>query len=96
MVKYGLRPVLRKLGIPTKDVGLHAFRHGLATELAENAVPIPVLQGQMRHADVRTTLKVYAHAIPQTQRAAMEKVGQSISTLVPIRTESPVQAVCAE
>lgn len=95
VVKYGLKPVLRKLGISSREVGLHAFRHGLATELAEAAVPIPVLQGQMRHADVRTTLKVYAHAIPQSHRDAMEKVGQSISTVVPIGTESEAETVCA-
>ena len=76
MVKDGLKPVLRKLGIPSQEVGLHALRHGLATELAEAAVPIPVLQGQMRHADVRTTLRIYAHVIPESQRDALEKVGQ--------------------
>jgi integrase len=54
---------------------LHAFRHGLATELAEASVPIPVLQQQLRPADVKTTLKVYAHVIPQTQRDAMENIG---------------------
>jgi hypothetical protein len=57
VVKYQLKPILKKLGIPSKDVGLHAFRHALATELADAAVPLPVLQTQMRHADVRTTLK---------------------------------------
>ena len=79
VVKYGLKPVLKKLGIPTKFAGLHAFRHGLATELADRSAPIPVLQKQMRHADVRTTLKVYAHVIPQSQRDAMESV--SIGTV---------------
>jgi integrase len=74
VVRVGLKPVLRKLGLPAS--GLHAFRHGLATELAESSVPITVLQAQMRHADVKTTLKVYAHAIPQTQRDAMEQVGR--------------------
>jgi len=57
VVRSGLKPILRKLGIPDENVGLHAFRHGLATELAESE-PITVLQAQMRHADVRTTLKV--------------------------------------
>jgi integrase len=85
VVRIGLKPVLRKLGIST-NAGLHAFRHGLATELAEASVPIPVLQQQMRHADVKTTLKVYAHVIPQTQRDAMELIGgvqslRSINTL---------------
>lgn len=96
VVKYGLKPVLKKLGIPTTETGLHAFRHGLATELAESGAPVPVLQSQMRHADVRTTLAVYAHVIPQSQRDTMERIGQSISTVVPIGTESAAQAVCVE
>jgi integrase len=75
VVRVGLKPVLMKLGIPTKDTGLHAFRHGLATELAEASVPLTVLQNQMRHADVKTTLRIYSHVIPQTQRDAMEQVG---------------------
>jgi integrase len=85
VVRIGLKPVLRKLGIST-NAGLHAFRHGLATELAEASVPLTVLQSQLRHADVKTTLKIYAHVIPQTQRDAMENVGgvqslRSINTL---------------
>jgi integrase len=74
VVKVGLKPVLKELGIPSQNTGLHAFRHGLATELAEASVPLTVLQNQMRHADVKTTLKVYSHVIPQTQRDAMEQV----------------------
>ena len=97
VVKYGLKPVLRKLGIQIQDVGLHAFRHGLATELAENSVPLPVLQQQMRHADVRTTLAVYAHAIPASQRDAMERLaGSSIGTNVPIGTNFKVETVSAQ
>jgi integrase len=72
VVRVGLRPVLRKLGIP--PAGLHAFRHGLATELAEASVPLTVLQNQLRHADVKTTLRVYSHVIPQTHRDAMESL----------------------
>ena len=77
---------LRELGISAENVGLHAFRHGLATELAESE-PITVLQTQMRHADARTTLKVYAHVIPQSQRDSMERIARrSIGTNVPIGT----------
>lgn len=80
--------MLRKLDIPEKDAGLHGFRHGLATELAEASVPLTVLQQQMRHADVKTTLRVYAHVIPDSQRTAMERVALSIGTVVPIGTEN--------
>jgi integrase len=83
VVRSGLKPILRKLGIPDENVGLHAFRHGLATELAESE-PITVLQAQMRHADVRTTLKVYAHVIPQSQRESMERIANR-----PIGTKFP-------
>jgi len=88
VVRTGLKPILRKLGIPTENAGLHAFRHGLATELAQTE-PITVLQTQMRHADVRTTLKVYAHVIPQSQRDSMERIAKrSIGTNVPIGTRA--------
>jgi integrase len=66
---------LKKLGIPGRHTGLHAFRHGLATELAEASVPLTVLQNQLRHANVKTTLRIYSHVMPQTQRDAMEQVG---------------------
>ena len=83
VVQYALKPLLRSLGIDDKG-GLHAFRHGLATELAGPSVPLTVLQTQMRHADVKTTLRVYAHIIPQSQREAMERA--AIGTKVPIGT----------
>ena len=44
VVRVGLKPVLRKLGIPATNTGLHAFRHGLATELVDAAAPLPVVQ----------------------------------------------------
>ena len=47
-----------------------------------------VLQSQLRHADVKTTLRVYARAIPESQRAAMERASLSIGTEVPICTIS--------
>lgn len=86
VVKYGLRPVLKKLGIPHKNVGLHAFRHGLATALVEANAPVTVLQQQMRHADVHTTLGIYAHVLPESQRQAVELVA-SIGTTVTIGTK---------
>ena len=90
VVRSGLKPILRELGISAENVGLHAFRHGLATELAESE-PITVLQTQMRHADVRTTLKVYAHVIPQSQRDSMERIAKrSIGTNVPIGTGATI------
>jgi len=89
VVKYGLKPVLRKLGIPSQEVGLHAFRHGLASELAHAGTPLPTLQQQMRHADITTTLRVYTHVIPDSQRKAVEAAAIPANQYnVPIGTEN--------
>lgn len=48
LVQFVLKPILPRLGIPERRLGLHAFRHGLATELADSAVPLPVLEHQLR------------------------------------------------
>lgn len=73
-MKNDLHPALKKLGSPAKFAGLHAFRHGLATELTDKNTGIPVLQKQMRQEDVRTTLSMYARVIPQGQRDAIEAI----------------------
>jgi integrase len=84
VVKNKLKPLLRRLGIPDYGVGLHAFRHGYATALVQNGASLPTLRSLMRHADVATTLRVYAKAIPKDQREAVEKL--SIGTVVPFGT----------
>ena len=61
--------------------------------LAESEL-ITVLQAQMRHADVRTTLKIYAHVIPQSQRDSMERIARrSIGTNVPNGTRALAKRV---
>lgn len=57
-------------------------RDSQATELVESNVPLPVVQKQLRHADVATTLRVYSHAISETHRNVMEQLAQrTISAL---------------
>ncbi|MFZ0618048.1 MAG: hypothetical protein WA875_05190 [Candidatus Acidiferrales bacterium] len=74
VVTTGSHPGLQKLGIPTTNRGLHAFRHGPATALVEASSPISVLQNQPRRADIATTLRVYTHAIQQSQGDAIEGI----------------------
>ena len=75
VVLHGLHPILQKLAIPKMNAGLHAFRHGFAAALVEAIAPISILQSQMSHSDVSTTLRLYTHAIQQSHRAAMEGIG---------------------
>jgi integrase len=82
VVKFGLKPVLQKLGLPTKDVGLHAFRHGLGTALSDNGVSPKTVQAILRHTDIQTTFRYYVHSDTDAQRSALAAIG----TNVPIGT----------
>ena len=73
VVEYGLWPVLDKLKIPR--CGMHAFRHAHASLLIEVGANPTVTKDQMRHSDARITLGVYSHAIGNSQRDAVNKVG---------------------
>lgn len=80
---YLLNHIARIARVLQIEIGQHASL-GLVT----------VLQTRMRHADVRTTLKVYAHVIPQSQRDSMERIAKrSIGTFVPIGTGTETQNV---
>jgi integrase len=86
VVKFGLKPVLTKLALPTKDVGLHAFRHGLGTALSNRKVSPKTVQQILRHTDIKTTFRYYVHSDTDEQRIALSQI--AIGTTVPIGTET--------
>ncbi len=71
-----LYPMLDRLGIGRG--GLHAFRHTHASLLVECSASVPVAQAQLGHADSRTTLGVYAHCLPDSQRRAVDRVAEML------------------
>jgi integrase len=72
VIKFGLAPVLKKLGLPS--AGLHAFRHGLGTALANSKVSPKLVQSILRHADLQTTFRYYVHADADAQREALQSL----------------------
>jgi integrase len=85
VVNRKLAPLLRKLGLPTKGVGLHAFRHRLLTRLADDKVSPATAQQIAQHTDVKTTLRYYyTHSDMERQRTTL--AAASIGTNVPIGT----------
>jgi integrase len=76
VTEYGLWPVQTALGIP--HPGLHAFRHGVASEMIEDGAPLTVVQRQMRHRDARTTLQKYGHTIGDAQKRAANTLAEKI------------------
>lgn len=66
-----------KAGLP--DVRLHDFRHTVVSLLMELGVPPHVVQAIARHADVKITLKIYAHANLDVMRQALGKLDGRLS-----------------
>jgi integrase len=82
VVRFGLHPVLKKLSSPVAaKTGLHAFRHGLGTALANSGASPAIVQKTLRHTDIKTTLRFYVHADSDDQRAALVQV-QSLQSNV--------------
>ena len=67
-----LWPGCDKAQIPR--IGWHAFRHTHATLLSMLGESLKTAQAQLGHSGLQTTLEVYTHPIPETQRAAVERL----------------------
>ncbi|MGO9640495.1 MAG: tyrosine-type recombinase/integrase [Candidatus Acidiferrales bacterium] len=74
VVQHRLWPILDALSIPR--CGRHAFRHLHASLLVSSGASPKVAQSQLRHADVNTTMRAYAHVLGSEQRDAAEKVAR--------------------
>jgi integrase len=55
-------------------VSWHSFRHTHATLLGDVGGTLKTAQALLGHSDLETTLNIYTHAIPDSQREAVERV----------------------
>ena len=80
VVQTVLQPALDKLGINRKGrrVGLHAFRHTLASMLLQTA-GVALAQRQLRHSDASTTLGHYGHILGNDHRDAVAPIEAVLS-----------------
>lgn len=66
---------MRKAGIEmpaNKRIGMHCFRHSLATAMLENGVPLPVISQTLGHADIASTEVYLRINISQLRLCALE------------------------
>jgi integrase len=71
-----VRAIAAKAGV---DIHLHQLRHFAATQMVGSGQDIRTVAGRLGHADASTTLRVYAHALPQRDRDAAESLGKSLT-----------------
>ncbi len=74
-------PVCDRLELPR--IGWHAFRHTNATLLGDQGESIKTTQALLGHSDLGTTLSVYTHAVPESQRRAVAKLDSVLFPNVP-------------
>jgi integrase len=60
--KWTWKPALRRAGLP-ESITPHQLRHGTASLLLNQNVPVPVVSRYLGHANPGVTMKVYAHMI---------------------------------
>jgi integrase len=77
MRKRKFHPLLEKLGI--ERCGFHAFRHGNATVMDQEQVPIATRQNRLGQSDARTTMG-YTHAMSEDGRIFAARLGQMLTT----------------
>ena len=87
LLRRVLQPTCRKLGLPV--VSWHGFRHTHATLLGEVGESLRTAQAILGHSDLKTTLNIYTHAIPESQKRAVAKVAGLVFPTVPEFSAGP-------
>ncbi len=73
-----VQAALARAGLP-RHTRLHDLRHTHATLLLARGHALPVVSDRMGHRDKSTTANLYAHALPNSQRAAARDLDAYIS-----------------
>ena len=63
-------------GLPR--IRFHDLRHTCASLMIMEGEHPRVIQGQMRHSQMATTMNIYSHLMPGATERAVEKVGQRL------------------
>jgi site-specific recombinase XerD len=85
-----LAPTCDRIGLPR--VSWHSFRHVNATLLGEVGESLKTAQAILGHSDLETTLNIYMHVIPDSQRRAVERVAGVLFPDVPKLTPASREA----
>jgi integrase len=72
-LRRNLLAIAKRADVP--PLNIHALRHSHSTLLLQAGENPKVIQERLGHADIRTTLGIYSHVLPNMQERAAEKVG---------------------
>ena len=73
-IKKSFATAVRKAGL--EDVHPHDLRRTCGSWLVQSGVPIQTVSALLRHSDIRTTDRIYAHLSPDVIRSAVETLNE--------------------
>ncbi len=53
-------------------IKIHDFRHSHASLLLSKGIPISVISKRLGHDNINTTLRIYAHLLPEDEDKAIQ------------------------
>ena len=65
-----------------RGMSLHSLRHGHASQLLSEGVPIPTVSKRLGHANPAITLKLYSHALESDESAAAQRWDSAFAKVV--------------
>lgn len=79
------RNVVRKYHNALRDAGLdlrrfHDLRHGCATLLLAQGVPLKTVSDILGHSQISITADIYGHVVPETHRTALGMIEKVLAT----------------
>lgn len=75
-VTQRFKRLLSDAGLP--DMRYHELRHGAASLMAAQGIPARVAMEILGHAQISTTMNIYAHVASDVQREAADRIGKSL------------------
>jgi len=77
--KWTWRPALRKAGLP-ENITPHSLRHGTASLLLNQSIPVPVVSRYLGHSNSQVTMRTYAHVIDGTSGMAAQVIDEALTS----------------
>lgn len=74
-VRYEFQSLLKRAEITGRRIRLHDLRHGAATYMLAQGVPMKVVQEVLGHSQMSITSDTYSHVLPELQREAADRLG---------------------
>ena len=74
---WGWKPALRKAGLP-ESTTFHQLRHGTASLLLNQGIPLPIVSRYLGHANPGITARVYSHVIDGTSGMAATGMDEAL------------------